>query len=698
MSKQYPGGIISKTAPVPSGSFENSTAPGIWTLEQQSYWQKLGQWPIPGNVPQYIENVFSTYLYSGNSGNQTITNGINLSGNGGLAWIKSRTNTTEHWLIQSVNTSWQLASNSTHEAYSNSAVTLESTGFSLVNNSNVNASGQNYVSWTFQKKTKFFDMVTWTGDGTEPRTINHNLGSTPGMMIVKRINSASEWAVYHRSLGATKYMWLNDTTSADTSSGYWANTEPTSTNFTVGSGGRTNGAGNTYVGYFFAHNAGGFGLTGTDNVISCGSYTGNGSTVGPTVTLGWEPQWLMVKKATSIAGSEGWAIWANVRNSGLWNDWIMANEAGVENVNNSNVAVQITSTGFFPNATNNTANSYVNTSGATYIYIAVRRGPMATPTVGTSVYQANTYTGNATLNTTVAGNFGFPVDLMSLTSRDATATNFDIYGQFMLDRLQGQDVSLGTATTRANTEGWNNYHAFNVKNSIGWGLYGSSSETNYMNNSGGLFVARGFKRAPSFFDIVCYTGVGSATTFSHNLTVVPEMMIVKRRSTAGSDWWVYNANLGNTKALRFTTESAFTLLNIWNDTTPTSSVFTVGADSAVNGGGSTYVNYLFATCAGVSKVGSYTGTGTTQVINCGFTSGARFVLIKRSDSTGDWYVWDSATGIVAGNDPYILLNSAAAQVTNTDYIDTAASGFEISSTAPAAINANGGTFIFLAIA
>jgi hypothetical protein len=323
---------------------------------------------------------------------------------------------------------------------------------------------------------------------------------------------------------------------------------------------------------------------------------------------------------------------------------------------------------------------------------------MATPTVGTSVYKANTYTGNATANTTVAGNFGFPVDLMTLTNRDATATNWDIYGQYMIDRLQGQNVSLSTADTDSNVGGWNTYQAFDVQNSIGWGLYGSSSETGYMNNSGGLFVARGFKRAPGFFDIVCYTGTGSATTQTHNLTVVPEMMIVKRRSSAGSDWWVYNANLGNTKALRFTTESAFTLLNIWNDTTPTSSVFTIGADSAVNGGGSTYVNYLFATCAGVSKVGSYTGTGTTQVINCGFTSGARFVLIKRSDSTGDWYVWDSATGIVAGDDPYILLNSVAAQVTNTDYVDTAASGFEISSTAPAAINANGGTFIFLAIA
>jgi hypothetical protein len=100
----------------------------------------------------------------------------------------------------------------------------------------------------------------------------------------------------------------------------------------------------------------------------------------------------------------------------------------------------------------------------------------------------------------------------------------------------------------------------------------------------------------------------------------------------------------------------------------------------------------------VSKVGSYTGTGTTQTINCGFTTGARFVLIKRTDSTGDWYVWDSARGIVAGDDPYLLLNSAAAEVTNTDYVDTAATGFEISSTAPAAINASGGSFIFLAIA
>jgi hypothetical protein len=112
------------------------------------------------------------------------------------------------------------------------------------------------------------------------------------------------------------------------------------------------------------------------------------------------------------------------------------------------------------------------------------------------------------------------------------------------------------------------------------------------------------------------------------------------------------------------------------------------------------VAYLFATCAGVSKVGSYTGTGTTLQIDCGFTGGARFVLIKRSQDgfSGDWYVWDSARGIVSGNDSYLLLNSTAAEVTNTDYIDTYSAGFEISSTAPAAINASGGSFIFFAVA
>jgi hypothetical protein len=108
--------------------------------------------------------------------------------------------------------------------------------------------------------------------------------------------------------------------------------------------------------------------------------------------------------------------------------------------------------------------------------------------------------------------------------------------------------------------------------------------------------------------------------------------------------------------------------------------------------------YLFATLAGVSKVGSYTGTGANLNVDCGFSAGARFVLITRVDATGDWYVYDSVRGIVSGNDPYVLANNSAAEVTNTDYIDPLSSGFTVTSSAPAALNASGGSYIFLAIA
>jgi len=180
--------------------------------------------------------------------------------------------------------------------------------------------------------------------------------------------------------------------------------------------------------------------------------------------------------------------------------------------------------------------------------------------------------------------------------------------------------------------------------------------------------------------------------------VVPELMIVKVRDTAYK-WIVYSSSLGNTQFVVLNETTAATTSSItWNDTTPTSSVFTLGTSAFVNGSGNTYIAYLFASCPGVSKCFSFTGTGTTKQIDCGFTNGARFVLIKRTDSTGDWYVWDSARGIISGNDPYLLLNSTAAEVTNTDYIDPYSAGFEISSTAPAAINANGGSYIGLAIA
>ena len=143
--------------------------------------------------------------------------------------------------------------------------------------------------------------------------------------------------------------------------------------------------------------------------------------------------------------------------------------------------------------------------------------------------------------------------------------------------------------------------------------------------------------------------------------------------------------------------SAFGAGALWTTTTSTSLTTPYGG-SMVNGAGDNFVLYLFASFAGISKIGTYSGTGSDVDVNCGFSSGARFILIKRTDSTGDWYVYDTSRGIVGGNDPYILLNTDAAEVTNTDYIDPLASGFTVTSSAPDALNADGGTYLFLAIA
>jgi hypothetical protein len=358
--------------------------------------------------------------------------------------------------------------------------------------------------------------------------------------------------------------------------------------------------------------------------------------------------------------------------------YLQANTTGAESSFGGNTA-NVTSTGF-------TIPSDAFASGQTFIYIAIRRGPMKVPTTGTSVYNAIVRAGTGTA-TAVTG-AGFPPDFMISHSTNVgsnnVAANDKLRGplQFMATNTTGAESTVANALVSLDQDG------FSVGTLAG-GPYNVSGQTN---------AAWMFRRAPSFFDEVCYLGNGGYVSRNHNLAAVPEMMIVKARSAAGYNWAVYHSALGFENYVRLNTTAASAGTGDFWYLTPTATQFSTGGYADIDDTGVTYVAYLFATCAGVSKVGSYTGTGTTKQIDCGFTGGARFVLIKRTDSTGDWYVWDTARGIVSGNDPYLLLNSAAAEVTSTDYIDTYSAGFEISSTAPSAINASGGTFIFLAIA
>ena len=633
-----------------------------------------------GGVPvavNYIEDVFSTYLYTGTGATQTITNSIDLSGKGGLTWIKNRTNANDHRLTDTARGATKSLTTRTTDAEiteSTGLTAFGATGFTIGSDGDYNTSTNAFTSWTFRKQAKFFDVVTFTSNGTGGATINHLLGGAVGCVIVKSTASIGNWFVYHRSVNAQEYLLLN-TTDAPLYGGRTVTTS--STQVTYPSGYFANST--AYVAYLFAHDAGGFGLTGTDNVISCGTFTTNASGVA-TVSLGYEPQWLLAK---CVSATSSWGCFDVMRGfSQTQANFLRPNEANGENTSAAANYTVPTATGF---TINDPSTNYFSSS-QTYIYIAIRRGPMKVPTVGTSVFGLNARTGTGA-NATVTG--GQTDDAVLIKNRGS------VVGDLFASRLTGTGYAVTSASTAEVLAGVTilQVNPWDVMDGVKVGT--TSTITNASANT---FINYLFKRAPSFMDVVCYTGTGSNTTQTHNLQAVPELIIVKGRSGATA-WQVYSKTLANTEYVVLNTTAAkATGATRWNSTTPTSSVFSIGTATEVNTSAATYVAYLFATLAGVSKVGSYTGTATTLQIDCGFTAGARFVLIKRTDSTGDWFVWDTARGIVSGNDPYLLLNSTAAEVTSTDYIDTYSAGFEISSTAPAAINASGGIFIFLAIA
>ena len=631
-----------------------------------------------GGDPPYVEDVFSTYLYTGTGSPNVINNGIDLAGEGGFLWIKQRTGSEGHNnydTLRGVNKALHTNSTSIEQNYVGALTSFNSNGFTVDQGGYaVNNNGITYASWTFRKAKKFFDVVTYTGNSTVGRTVAHNLGVAPAWMVIKCTNAARNWCTYHISLGNGYQIILNGT-AAKESTALWNSTTPTATEFTLGNDADVNGTGNTYIAYLFASDAGGYGDDEDENIIKCGSYTGNGSATGPEIDLGFEPQFLLFKQADAI---RNWTIFDVMRNfgGGDISSGLNPNDNGAE-VSTANPSATPTATGFRIT----TANASINASGGTYIYIAIRR-PMKTPESGTEVFamdtEGSTGDGNAP-----SYRSPFPVDMsLQKPQLNSSGGNPEI-----ASRLTGAGYLRTNLTADEQTRA---YYQFDYMN----GYYSSTgSYSDYFSYM--------FKRATGFMDVVAYTGDGTTPrNITHNLGAVPEFIVTKRRNAVGA-WPVYNPDLGitSTSAIRLNTNdgSGYSQLTRY-PSTPTSTVFTVGNDSDLNASAGTYVSYLFATVAGVSKVGSYTGTAADLNVDCGFTAGARFILIKRYGSAGDWYVWDTFRGITAGNDPYFLLNDAAAEVTNTDYIDPLNSGFIATSNGSSTINVNGGTYIFLAIA
>ena len=211
----------------------------------------------------YIDDVFSTQVYTGTGSARSINNGVNLSGKGGLVWSKIRSNSYSHAFVDTERGATKVL-RSEHDYQettdTNTLTAFSTTGYSLGADTsgwvNYGTGTNTSASWTFRKAKGFFDVVTWTGDSSSNRQISHSLSSIPGLIMVKKTSEGDNWNVYHRSAHASSpedyRLFLNTTAAASTNDSVWNETKPTSSHFTVGNNDQVNGNGKSYVAYVFA--------------------------------------------------------------------------------------------------------------------------------------------------------------------------------------------------------------------------------------------------------------------------------------------------------------------------------------------------------------------------------------------------------------------------------------------------------------
>ena len=339
---------------------------------------------------------------------------------------------------------------------------------------------------------------------------------------------------------------------------------------------------------------------------------------------------------------------------------------------------------------------------------------MAYTTINKSTDNFNTvlYTSNNGSSPRTISGVGFQPDFVWVKNRDSAS-----YNHVLNDSVRGLNKILSSDTNGAELAANHAGGYISSANNDGFVITaGSSNLSNYdtgtnkqvvwnwlasnttVSNTDGSITSTVSANTTAGFSIVSYTGTGANATVGHGLNAVPKMIIVKRRD-ANDSWWTFNSNLGSNDAylaLQSTAASSTAGGNtLWNSTAPTSSVFSVGTNSGVNGSSSTYVAYCFAEKTGYSKIGSFTGNGNADgtFIYTGFRPA--FVLAKSSTSVTEWHMSDDARYPTNPNNAYLAASSSAAEVTGypTDFLSN---GFKIRTTL-GGWNSSGATFIYMAI-
>ena len=622
-----------------------------------------------------VDDVFSTFLYTGSSANRNIVNGIDLDGEGGMIWTKVRTTNFNHVITDTEQgLSPYLVPNANSAADnggSDTVTSFNSNGYSLGADGQWywNKSGYDFASWTFRKAPKYFDIVTYTGSGSA-KTVAHSLGSVPGMIIVKNLGVTDPWAVYHRANTAapqTDYLVLNTDAATADSDTFWNDTAPTSSVFTVGTNHSVNANNENYVAYVFAHNDddGGFGPDSDQDIIKCGGITNAAATV-VTVDLGFEAQWVLMKR---IDSSGSWFLADVMRGMPV----ITTSTGNTARLFADTTSAESADPLIGPHPTGFQFNNQWGSS-SDWVYMAIRRGSLFPPEAATEVFDVKTKVAGPPAYVATMPQVDFALSRVAITSTGDTFASTRGAGFSM--KINEEDAEPSSVVS-----------GFELDHSFGIGDASSASSTTF---------SWMWKRAPGFFDTGFYKGNSTARTLPHQLGVVPEMFWVKCRSGA-TNWFAWHKDTANNAAHTINSNAGFLENNgYFNNTAPTSSVINIGNNGDINYNNLTFVFYCFASLEGISKVGSYTGTGSSFNVDCGFTSGARWVMIKDSRG-GPTFHFDTVRGITSGaNDNRLTLDDTSAKFTSHDYINANSNGFNTGTIST--INSNGVKYLFYAIA
>jgi len=479
-------------------------------------------------------------------------------------------------------------------------------------------------------------------------------------------------------------------------------------------------------------------ITSLSNAIGnqLGIVTATDITSGAPTTTGWQLYWNIVNYqkigpsgTTTLTGtpsvSDLVTIAYDAVNGQIWfgrnGTWFEGNPSAGTGASFTGISVNTIPYAAVFTVSGSSTGFAINFGQQPFIYTpptgfkALNTYNLPTPTIanGAQYMAATTYTGNGSTqsinngnNTTIATTF--QPNLVWFKGR-SVATN-----HLLEDSVRGAGYGLNSNLTNAESSGVGT--GLTSFASTGFALSGDFSGAGSCNVNGTTYVAWQWQAGTAAgssntngsitstvsanttagFSIVAYTGTGANATVGHGLGVAPSMIITKVRSTSGADWSVYHSALGATQYLLLdTTAAAASSVNFWNNTAPTSSVFSVGISGGTNNSGNTMIAYCWAAVPGYSAFGSYTGNGSTDgpFVYTGFRP--RWMMMKRSDAIGSWYMFDTS------RDTYdvmsaVLLASASDAETSVVSVDALSNGFKLR--LAGAPNVSSGTYIYAAFA